>query len=100
MLVDTDALIWHLRGYRPAALRLDQLPALTLSLRNANVLPLTPAITRRATDLMEDLALSHGLQAADALIAATGLEHRLPILTGNSKHFEAVASLVVERFEP
>lgn len=125
MLVDTDVLIWHLRGYRPAAQRLDQLPALTLSamsyleliqgmrnktelaavrkmlsLRNANVLPITPAITQRATGLMEDLALSHGLQAADALIAATALEHGLTILTGNSKHFEAVATLAVERFDP
>ena len=125
MLVDTDVLLWHLRGYHHAAQRLDQLSALTLSamsyleliqgmrnktelaavrkmfsLRNANVLPITPAITQRATGLMEDLALSHGLQAADALIAATALEHGLPILTGNSKHFEAVATLTVERFEP
>lgn len=26
MLVDTDVLIWHLRGYAQATLRLDQLP--------------------------------------------------------------------------
>jgi predicted nucleic acid-binding protein len=125
VLVDTDVLIWHLRGYREAARRLDQLPAFKLSamsyleriqgmrnktelaavqkmlaLRKANVLPLTPAITQRATDLMEALALSHGLQAPDALIAATALEHELPILTGNSKHFQAVSGLTVERFEP
>ena len=31
MLVDTDVLIWHLRGYAQATRRLDQLPALTLS---------------------------------------------------------------------
>ena len=39
VLVDTDVLIWHLRGY--------------------------PQATRRATELMETLSLSHGLQAAD-----------------------------------
>ncbi|MDS4042255.1 MAG: hypothetical protein RKP20_13865 [Candidatus Competibacter sp.] len=31
MLVDTDVLIWHLRGYTKATQRLDQLPKLTLS---------------------------------------------------------------------
>ena len=30
-LVDTDVLIWHLRGYPQATRRLDQLGALTLS---------------------------------------------------------------------
>jgi len=31
VLVDTDVLIWHLRGYPQAARRLDHLPRLTLS---------------------------------------------------------------------
>jgi len=31
MLVDTDVLIWHLRGYPQATRRLDQLPSLTIS---------------------------------------------------------------------
>lgn len=31
MLVDTDVLIWHLRGYAQATRRLDELGALTLS---------------------------------------------------------------------
>jgi len=31
MLVDTDVLIWHLRGYPQATRRLDELGALTLS---------------------------------------------------------------------
>lgn len=67
-------------------------------LRKTLVLPLTPAITRRATELMTTLALSHGLQAGDALIAATALEHQLRLLTGNSKHFTPIDTLVVERF--
>jgi predicted nucleic acid-binding protein len=40
---------------------------------------------------MEKLVLSHGLQLGDALIAATGLEHQLTLLTANAKHFGAVA---------
>jgi len=45
------------------------------------LLPVTEAITLRATELMESLTLSHGLQMGDALIAATALDHQLPVLT-------------------
>lgn len=125
MLVDTDVLIWHLRGYPQAARRLDQLSSLTISAvsylevlqgmrnkaellavqkmlqrRQATTLPLTEAITRRATALMEAMTLSHGLQMGDALIAATALEHGLPLLTGNVKHFAAIPALFIEGFAP
>ena len=125
MLVDTDVLIWHLRGYPQATRRLDELGTLTLSSiswlevlqgmrnkaellagkkmldkRSAKLLPVTEAITLRATELMESLTLSHGLQMGDALIAATAIEHQLPVLTANVKHFSAVASLTVEAFVP
>ncbi len=123
ILVDTDVLIWHLRGYPQATMRLDQLPALILSSvsyfeilqgmrnkvelqalkkmlaqRRAELLPLTPAITARAGALLEALTLSHGLGMADALIAATALEHGHAVLTGNLKHFGAVAGLQLEEF--
>ena len=123
MLVDTDVLIWHLRGNPRAAQRLDGLTSLAISAvsylellqgmrnraemlavqkmlqrRRAEVLPITETITRRATDLMEVMTLSHGLQMGDALIAATALEHDIPLLTGNVKHFAPIASLNVEGF--
>lgn len=125
MLVDTYVLIWHLRGYPQATRRLDELGALTLSsvsylevlqgLRNkaellavkkmlerrsARLLAITETITLRATELMESLTLSHGLQMGDALIAATAIEHRLPVLTANIKHFGAIADLKIEAFVP
>lgn len=125
MLVDTDVLIWHLRGYPQATRRLDELGVLTLSTvsylevlqgmrnkaellavkkmlerRSARLLPVTEAITLRATELMEALTLSHGLQMGDALIAATAIEHQLPVLTANVKHFSAIAGLTVEAFTP
>ena len=125
MLVDTDVLIWHLRGYPNATRRLDELGSLTLSAnswlevlqgmrnkaelvavkkmldkRSAKLLPVTETITLRATELMEAITLSHGLQMGDALIAATALEHALPVLTANVKHFGAVQGLTVEAFIP
>ena len=123
MLVDTDMLIWHLRGYGQATRRLDAFDSLTISAisylevlqgtrdkaefaavqamlqrRRAVLLPVNEAVTLRAIAMMESLPLSHGLQMGDALIAATALEHQLPVLTGNVKHFAAVPGLVVEPF--
>ncbi len=69
-------------------------------MRKTERLPVTPAITLRATALMESLTLSHGLGMGDALIAATALEHDLPLLTANFKHFIPVEGLSVERFDP
>ena len=124
MLVDTDVLIWHLRGYPQATQKLDSFSALTISavtymellqglrskaemnallqslaMRHTQRLPLTPEITERAMLLMEGMVLSDGLQLGDALIAATALEHQLPLLTGNVKHFSAIANLRVEKFD-
>jgi len=123
MLVDTDVLIWHLRGLPKATQRLDQLSNLTISaitylellqgMRNQAEMiavqkslerrhtvrtPITPAITERAVDLMQRLVLSHGLQLGDALIAATALEHNLTVLTANTKHFSPIAGLSIEAF--
>jgi hypothetical protein len=36
----------------------------------------------------------------DALIAATAIEHQLPVLTANVRHFGAVQGLIVEAFSP
>lgn len=123
LLVDTDVLIWHLRGYPQATRRLDQLPYLVISCvsyfeilqgmrnkaelqavkqmmvqRQAQILPLTPSITERAGSLLETLSLSHGLAMGDALIAATALTHGHDVLTANTKHFRAVKSLLPEEF--
>jgi predicted nucleic acid-binding protein len=125
MLVDSDVLIWHLRGLPSATQRLDRLPQLrisaisylellqgmrshtelqavqkSLAMRHTERMPVTPAITERAAVLMEKLSLSHGLGMGDALIAATALEHGLTLITANVKHFGAVSGLAIERFDP
>lgn len=67
---------------------------------NTEVLPITEAVSDRAMELIEQYALSHSLQLGDALIAATALEHHIPVLTANAKHFSAIQALDVERFDP
>lgn len=71
----------------------------SLALRNTEQLPVTPAITIRAIALMESLTLSHGLGMGDALIAATALEHGVPLLTANVKHFGPIEGLLIEQFD-
>ena len=62
-------------------------------------MPITPAVSQRAAELIDALALSHGLRLADALIAATAIEHQAMLLTANVKHFSAVEGLAIEVFE-
>ena len=70
----------------------------SLERRRTERLLITPAITERMIDLMQRLVLSHALQLGDALIAATALEHKLPLLTANTKHFAPIDGLNVETF--
>lgn len=125
MLIDTDVLIWLTRGHVGAAARLQEMMPWRISvvtymelvqgcrnnlelervkkgltLRQADILPVTAAISDRARQLIDTYALSHNLQLGDALIAATALEHGLVVLTANSKHFCPIEGLKVEAFVP
>jgi len=125
ILIDSDVLIWLTRGHAGAKARLaeinpwristitylelaqgcrskDELQRVQrgLTAQQTQILPLTPAISERAMALIDAHALADGLKLADALIAATALEHNLTLLTGNSRHFAAVEALKMERFEP
>jgi len=121
-LVDSDVIIWNWRGRAAAAAVLAAEPfaisavtymELVQGMRNARelahlksdmklwqtrTLPITEAISRRATELVEAHFLSHHLQLADALIAATALEHKLALLTSNVRHFQAIKELRLEPF--
>lgn len=125
MLIDSDVLVWLTRGHPLAAERLQAVNPWRVSVvtyielaqgcrdkaelarlknglaaRQTEVLPLTSAISQRAAALIDELALSHGLRLADALIGATAIEHQATLLTANVRHFSAVAGLRIEAFEP
>ena len=125
MLVDTDVLIWYLRGHEKAAIFLDslrepKLSAITwmelvqgcrnrlelerlkkdLSRRQAVILQVSEAISERAMTLVEMHFLGDGLQLADALIASTAIEHALTLNSANCKHFRPIQGLLLQAFEP
>lgn len=125
VLVDTDVLIWFLRGRESAREALEahesvelsavtymelvrgvrskeelRLLRLTMQRNGWRVLPLTENIGQRATVYLENHALSDGMRLADALIAASAVETGAVLLTGNERHYKCVPGLALDRFEP
>ena len=125
MLVDTDVLIWYMRGDERAREEVDgkkgfcmsvvtymelvqgmrnkrELTALRGAMRQwqVKVLYLDHEISTRAADYVEEHFLSQSLQLADALIGATAVTHRLPLLTGDTRHYEVIRGLQIQRFLP
>ena len=124
MLVDSDVMIWLTRGHPGAAMRLKKIgtwriSAITymelaqgcrdtpelhrlkkaLGTSSKTIAPVTEKICERAMLVIDRHALGDGLRLADALIAATALEHDLPLLTANIKHFGPIKDLNVEWFD-
>ena len=125
MIFDTDILIWIQRKNRKAAQLVDEEPERFISvltymelLQGAKnkqqqqysldflkqldfiTLPLTENIGHRAAIYIEQYALSHGLRAADALIAATAVENGLELCSSNEKHFGPIAGLRLNVLKP
>jgi predicted nucleic acid-binding protein len=80
MIFDTEVLIWASRG----------------NLRAARIID---AATDRAP-LIEQHAQAHGIQLADALIAATAIESGDSLCTANVKHFRPIRALSRVAFRP
>jgi predicted nucleic acid-binding protein len=63
------------------------------------VLPLTENIGHRAAVYMEEYGPSTGLQAGDAIIAATAVENDLALTSGNASHFRSIKELKFNAFK-
>jgi len=125
MLFDTDVLIFVQRGNRKAAALIEYTDQRYIStqtymelLQGAKnktqhriiqqflkdfaftVLPLTENIGHRASVYVEEYALSDAMRAGDAIIAATAVEHHLPLSTANAKHFRPIKELELKLFKP
>ena len=125
MMFDTDVLIWASRGNLNAARAIDASGDRSLSIVSLmellqgarsklearqirqslrqlqfHILPLSEPIGAAAAALIEQHALAHGMQLADALIAATAIEAGQPLCTANVKHYRPIRSLARVVFRP
>ncbi|HEV2202130.1 MAG TPA: type II toxin-antitoxin system VapC family toxin [Bryobacteraceae bacterium] len=125
MIFDTDILIWQSRGNLRAANAVNTVADRELSIVSLmellqgarsrlearqirqslrqlqfRILPLSEPIGATAAALIEEHALAHGTQLADALIAATAMESGLPLCTANAKHFRPIRALSLVAFRP
>lgn len=77
-----------------------ELAAIRRFLLEFETLPLSEDIGYRGSIYMEEYALKGGLQVADALIAATAVEKRETLCTGNTKHYRVISELGMKAFRP
>jgi predicted nucleic acid-binding protein len=125
MLVDTDVLVWYLRGNEKARRTIKDLKSFSISvvtymelvqgLRNkeelnilrsslknwnAGIIYISEEISTKAMFLVEQYYLSHSIQLADALIGATAVIYGLPLLTANTKHYRIIKNIIIKKFLP
>ena len=125
MLVDTDVLIWYLRGNEKAFKVIEETNNFSVSvvtymelvqgMRNKNelnnlrkflhdwnvqILYISEEISAKAMFYVEQHFLSHSMQLADALIGATAIAHGTPLLSGNDKHYKVMKDLQMKKFKP
>ncbi|MCD6186774.1 MAG: type II toxin-antitoxin system VapC family toxin [Desulfuromusa sp.] len=125
MIVDTDVLIWYLKGNEKAYQIIEnsngffisvvtymelvqgmrnkqELNTLRKALHiwNAKILYISEEISAKAMFYVEQHFLSHSIQLADALIGATAISHGIPVLTANDKHYKVMKDLQIKKFRP
>jgi predicted nucleic acid-binding protein len=125
LIFDTDILVWYLKKRAEAAAFIQAVPigerrvsvvsVLELlhgcrtrtELRDAKefiedglaeVVPITPSISAKAQEIMQQFVLSRKPGALDTLIAATALERGDVLATGNVKHFNHLPGLSIKAF--
>lgn len=122
MLVDTDVLIWYLKGNDNARQEIEalsgffisvvtyielvqgmrnkqELVALRRALRlwNAKVLYISEDISAKAMFYVEQYYLSHSMQLADALISATAVANGLDLINGQCQALSSLEGYFGER---
>ena len=125
MIIDTDVLIWELRGNTKAQKIIHENMPFSISvvtyielvqgmknkeeLRkfikqlskwNTNILQINPDISTRAMIYVEEYYLSNAMELADALIAATCINGSETLLTANDKHYKHIPNLLIKKFTP
>ena len=125
MIVDTDILIWYLKGNENAFEAIEELNKFSISvvtymelvqgmrnkkelnslrqalkIWNTKIIYISEDISAKAMFFVEQHFLSHSMQLADALIGATAIFCGEPILTANAKHYKVLKDLQIKKFRP
>jgi len=124
-LIDTDVIIWYLRGNQKAydlihsidefcissitymelvqgMRNKDELRILQKTLRQWNVktIYVNEEISAKALFFVEEYFLNHSMELADSMIAATASMYGMTLITANDKHYKVVKDLSMEVFRP
>jgi predicted nucleic acid-binding protein len=125
LIIDTDVIIWELRGNIKAQKVIHEnipfkISVITyiellqgmkdkkemssfikqLSKWNVEILQIDNDISTRAMIYVEQYTLSHSMELADSLIAATCINESELLLTANDKHYKHVPNIQIKRFIP
>ncbi len=123
-LVDTDVMIWYLKGNEKAKKLLhstnfcissitymeliqgmrdkNELKSLQKMMKSwgIKVVYIDEEISAKALFYMEEYFLSHTMELADSLIGSTCTKHGLTLITANNKHYRVLKDLDMEIFRP
>ena len=125
MLIDSDVLIWYMRGNEnakrivakaiPFNISVVSYMELVQGMRNkkelvllkkylklweVEIVQITSEISEMAMDFVEKYFLSNSMELQDALIASTSLVHNEILLTGNERHYQFLPNIQINRFVP
>ncbi len=125
MIIDTDVLIWYLRGNEKAKSIVEDIVPFAISvitymeiiqgmknkdefklfqkqmLRwNTNIIQIDQEISSRAMFYVQEYSLSHSMMLADALIAATVIQNSEILITANDKHYKFIPNIECKKFSP
>jgi predicted nucleic acid-binding protein len=125
LILDTDVLIWYLRGNQKARDIVENNIPFSISVVtymeliqgmknkdefklfqeqmqewNTDIIQINKEISSRAMFYVQEYALSHSMMLADALIAATVVQGNEKLITANEKHYKFIPNMECKKFSP
>jgi hypothetical protein len=125
LIIDTDVLIWDLRGNQkakeiiaksmPFNISVITYMELVQGMQNkqelekffrqlkrwaVRIIQIDREISLRAMFYVEEFFLGYSMELADALIAATTVESKDILLTANDKHYKHIPNIQIQKFIP
>jgi len=125
LIIDTDVLIWYLKGNNAAKTVVDANVPFSVSsvtymeliqgMRDkkefqkfqkqfkkwkTDIIHIDQDISARSVFYVQEYSLSHSMMLADALIAATAVQNSEVLLTANDKHYRYIPNIEVKKFIP